>query len=267
MLNASSKKTTIAQARPATSSPLGTWGIPAAVILAISGFILSQVVAQIFISVLPSLLGWDTTTANEWLKTPFANFIYVLLAESLIIGVLLAFIRHRKANFWQSIGIRKPNRWDLPLAALGFICYIVIYAVVLMLVSSLLPINTAQEQAVGFAHDVRGLGLVLAFFSLAVLPPLVEETVFRGFLFGTLRRRNVSFWWSAIIVSVLFGSMHLFGGGKGSVVIWIAFLDTLVLSIVLCYLREKTGSIWASIGVHALKNTLVFVNLFIINSR
>jgi membrane protease YdiL (CAAX protease family) len=263
MSNASSKQKTVDTARSQIVRP---WGITVAIVVAITGFILSQLVAQIIISVAPTLMGQGAAEADHWLKTPIANFIYVLLAEALTISILVWFVRLRKTNFWETIGLRKLGRWDVPIALLGFLCYVVVYAVILMLVSGILPINTGQEQAVGFAHNVRGAGLIMAFFSLVILPPLVEETVFRGFLYGTLRRRNVSFLWSAVIVSLLFGTMHLFGGGSGSIIIWIAFLDTFVLSLVLCYLREKTGSLWTCIGVHALKNAFVFVNLFIISA-
>lgn len=269
MLNASSKepKAPTPQPEAGTTEGLRPWGAAAAILLTIIGFVASQLLAQIVISVLPSVFGWSTAEANQWLKTPLANFMYVLLAESLIIGLVVWFVRKHKADFWQAVGLRRPNKWDLPVSLLGFLCYIVVYAVVLMVVSGVFPINTDQEQAVGFAYDVRGPGLILAFFSLVILPPIVEETVFRGFLYGTLRRRNVSFLWSAIVVSAIFGLMHLFGGGSGSVIIWIAFLDTFVLSTVLCFIREKTGAIWASVGVHMLKNALVFVNLFIIANR
>ena len=228
---------------------------------------MAQVIAQTIVSFIPSILGWNNYQAAQWVaNAPLANFIYVLLAESLIIGLVVWFIRFKKSTMQEAISLRRPKWLDGKAAILGFLCYIVIYAAVLIVVGELVPINTSQEQAVGFAHTVRGVGLIMAFISLVILPPIVEESVFRGFLYGTLRRRNVSFLWSTIAVSAVFGSMHLFGGSGGSL-IWVAFLDTFVLSLALCYLREKTGSIWASMGVHALKNAIVFVNLFIISSR
>lgn len=262
MLSASSK-----QSPSQSPEVIRPWGITAALLIAVVGFIFCQLLAQILVTVLPTAVGWTTAQVEQWLETPSATFIYVLLAEGFTIGLLAWFIRVRKANFWQAVSLRKPGVWDLPLSVAGFLGYAVIYALALLLLNAVWPIDTTQEQAVGFAYDVRGAGLIMAFISLVILPPVVEEIIFRGFLYGTLRRRNVSFLWSTIIVSVLFGFMHLFGGSGESVVIWIAFVDTLILSLALCYLREKTGNIWASIGLHAIKNCLVFVNLFIITSR
>jgi membrane protease YdiL (CAAX protease family) len=44
----------------------------------------------------------------------------------------------------------------------------------------------------------------------------------------------------------------------------VAALDTFTLSLVLCYLRQKTDSLWPGIMLHALKNGLAFMSLFLI---
>ena len=49
----------------------------------------------------------------------------------------------------------------------------------------------------------------------------------------------------------LFAVAHLPEGGAAGP-LYIAALDTFVLSLVLIYLREKTGSLWASITLHAV---------------
>ncbi|HET8671581.1 MAG TPA: CPBP family intramembrane glutamic endopeptidase, partial [Candidatus Saccharimonadales bacterium] len=85
------------------------------------------------------------------------------------------------------------------------------------------------------------------------------------FFYGTLRANKMRKWTAMVVTSILFGVLHLFGAAEGGL-LWIAFIDTFVLSLVLCHLREENGTIWASIGVHALKNGFVFANLFIINA-
>ena len=59
---------------------------------------------------------------------------------------------------------------------------------------------------------------------------------------------------------------HLAEGGAAGP-LWIGFIDTFILSLVLCYLRVKTGSLWAGITLHALKNGIAFVALFVIGTR
>ena len=38
-------------------------------------------------------------------------------------------------------------------------------------------------------------------------------------------------------------------------------------NLVLIYLREKTGSLWASITLHACKNGVAFAALFVFHAR
>jgi membrane protease YdiL (CAAX protease family) len=105
--------------------------------------------------------------------------------------------------------------------------------------------------------------MALTFVALVVIAPVAEEALMRGFLFGALRRR-LPFIWSTLITSAMFASLHLAGGEQGAGPLWVAAIDTFTLSLALCYLREKTGRLWAGIGLHMLKNGIAFVALFII---
>ena len=114
-------------------------------------------------------------------------------------------------------------------------------------------IDLEQSQDVGFAGISQPYEYVLAFIALVILPPIAEEVLFRGYLFGRLRSR-MRLVLSALIVSVAFGFVH----GQ-----WNVGIDTFVLSLFLCYLREATGSLWAPIVLHAIKNGLAYALLFI----
>jgi hypothetical protein len=140
----------------------------------------------------------------------------------------------------------------------GFLTYLG-----LVIVEQILPFNTQQKQNLGFQPGIHGGGFIMAFIALVILPPIAEEILFRGFLYGTLRRNRASKLVATITTSLLFAGLHLFGG-TGSGLLWSAFVDIFTLSLVLCYLRERTGGIWAGMVVHALKNALAFVGVFII---
>jgi membrane protease YdiL (CAAX protease family) len=64
----------------------------------------------------------------------------------------------------------------------------------------------------------------------------------------------------------VFGLPHLAQGGDAGP-LWIAFIDTFILSMVLVWLREQTGNLWAGIVLHAIKNGIAFVSLFILSVR
>ena len=81
----------------------------------------------------------------------------------------------------------------------------------------------------------------------------------RGYLYTGLRKRW-SFVVAGLATSILFGAAHLLTGYSG--LLWAAAVDTFVLSIFLVYLREKTGALYAGMGLHALNNVLAFLVYF-----
>jgi CAAX protease family protein len=223
-----------------------------------------QVVVGIFMTFFPSAIGWHASSTTAWYGTPLANFLSILFSEFLAAATIWYVARLQKTPFRELVGLQEW-RWFYPLLALaGVGIYFVLFAVVYAAVQGIIPTSNTQ-QALGFDSGIGGVGLWLAGIGLIVLPPIAEEIVFRGFFYGMLRRSRLSVFWSVLITSLAFGSLHLFTGESG--LLWVALVDTFTLSVVLCMLREKTGSIWTGIFVHALKNGFVFLNLFIINNH
>jgi membrane protease YdiL (CAAX protease family) len=212
------------------------WSPLAAVLYAAFIYFAAQFLASLIIIVYPHLRHWDKATSANWLNTSvFAQFWYVLAAEALTFGAIWWFLRHRKSSL-RTIGWRGLRWVDVVYALAGFALYFVGYAIVLTIATHIFPsINVDQE------------------------------TVFRGFVFSGLKNK-LPFIYAAIGTSLLFASAHLqYGSGKP--LLWIAALDTFTLSMVLCYLRQKTGGLWAGIFLHALKNGIAFVSLFLLHAH
>jgi membrane protease YdiL (CAAX protease family) len=163
------------------------------------------------------------------------------------------------------VGLRKLHWKDAGYALFGVILYLAAYSLTLNLTNAFFHVNTSQEQSIGFSGASGFWPLALTAISLVVLPPLVEEVVFRGFLYGGLRKRLTPVF-AALITSAVFAFPHALESSDGSL-LWVAAIDTFTLSLVLCYLREKTGAIYAGMGVHAIKNGLAFVTIFILHLR
>ena len=96
--------------------------------------------------------------------------------------------------------------------------------------------------------DTGTLLLVVGALVVIAVAPLCEELFFRGILFRVMRQR-LPLWPAAIIDGVLFGFVH------GSLVI----LPVLaVLGIMFCYVYERTGSLFPTIALHSLNNTIAY---------
>src|SRR5207302_836378 len=110
---------------------------------------------------------------------------------------------------------RRPEWMDPVFALAGFAAYFVAYIALLGVATHLFPlINVDQKQNLGFQDTSSTVSLTLTFLSLVILPPLVEETVFRGFVFSGLQSKLKPVV-TALLTSALFASAHLeFGNGQ-----------------------------------------------------
>ena len=223
-------------------------------------FFASQLAAGIIVSFYPSVKNWTSEQGAEWLtSSTVAQFVYILLAEAFAIWMILGLVRKARATK-AKIGLVKPALRDIAYALSGYAVYFVAYIVIVTIASSLSSsLNADQPQKIGF-EGAYGNQLILVFMSLVILPPIAEEIMFRGFLFTSFRQK-FRFRYAVLLTSILFGIAHL-QFGSGAPLLWVAAIDTFTLSVVLCYLREKTGSIWASIMLHAIKNGVAFIALF-----
>lgn len=216
------------------------------------GFYGAQLIAALLIRVL-RYVGLDLTTINEaLLQTSFGAIVYTL-AIAIVIGLpwLVRKIRTTRAD----IGLQRLPSWkDLGVAPLAFIAYFILSAVLLIVAQHTLPfIDFQQVQDTGFGQLGSRLELTLAFITLVIIAPVAEEILFRGYLFGKLRKA-VPLWLAILLTSLLFGTVH----GQ-----WNVGIDTFALSVVMCLAVVWTKSLWPAILVHMLKNGLAFYFLFI----
>ena len=191
----------------------------------------------------------------------YSQFGYTFLVQALTILFLVLFMRSSKVSF-ASIGLIKPKLVNFAAALAGYASYFVLNGIAVIAATYLFRLDTSQQQQLGFETVSSVPQLAVTFISLVILPPLVEEIVMRGFLFSSLKR-GMTVVKAALLTSVLFAVAHL-QLGSGAPPLWLAAVDTFVLSLILCALRQKTGNLWAGIAVHMLKNFLAFTVIFIL---
>jgi membrane protease YdiL (CAAX protease family) len=136
----------------------------------------------------------------------------------------------------------------------GFVAYFFLAGVLVMIFAAVFDwFDAEQVQDVGYELGIVGWERVLAFVALVVVAPVAEEVIFRGWLYGKVRAR-AGFWVAALVVSGLFGLMH----GQ-----WNVAVNVFAMSMVMCALREVTGTIYAGVFLHMLKNGVAFYFLFV----
>ena len=224
----------------------------------VAGFIGAQLLLVGIVWVM-QLFGVPLGSVDETLLNTTAAAVVYLLSLAIVVG-LPWLIRKRRTSRVE-LGLDRPLSWtDILLAPAGFVMYLITSGVLIFLTVHYIPgFDIAQQQALSFNELTQRYQLLLAFIALVILAPVAEEALFRGYLFGKLRR-IAPFWVVMLISSVLFGALHLPGDGALQ---WNVAIDTFALSLVLCGLREVSGSIWAGVLLHMMKNGLAFYLLFI----
>jgi membrane protease YdiL (CAAX protease family) len=144
---------------------------------------------------------------------------------------------------WQ-FGLRPTPLWRaVGWAALAAVSYLVFAGIYSALV-------TPEEQTTLEDLGVDKVPSVVIAFSVVVVAPFVEEVFFRGFLYRALRS-SLPVIPAALLGGLIFGLVHLPSGPESvPVLAW--------FGLVLCLLYEKTGSIYPTIFLHSLLNTLAF---------
>ena len=79
-----------------------------------------------------------------------------------------------------------------------------------------------------------------------VMVGIFEEFLFRGYVQFTLSD-GIGFWPSAVLLSALFGAVHLGNPGEG----WVGALSVMLFGIFSAFTLQRTGSLWFAIGFHA----------------
>lgn len=219
----------------------------------------------------PSALAWyyilsDLLTASAIILLP--KFLLPRLIPQPVINKPSK-KKLSKKTWWKEIahelGLKDLPTWsDIGLALVSYIAYLVL-ALILTSFFNIFPwFNSNEAQNVGFGMFMSRQELILAFFSTVVITPIIEEMIFRGFLYGKLREvlagkisNLASIIISIVLTSALFGLMH----GQ-----WNVGVDVFGLSVILCLLREITGTIHAGILLHILKNGIAFYLVFVLGA-
>lgn len=220
--------------------------------------------------VLANLIIWifHPTSNSSALQSIYSVLCY-LVSIAIIILVPWRLSKQKKLNL-EELGIIELPTWgDIALAPIGFIVYLIFGAIITNIFSAFPWFNANETQNLGYNTGVLGADRYLILTVLVVVAPIAEEIIFRGFLYGKLRAKLVTekgqskkskrknllgIIIATIITSVVFGIMH----GQ-----WNVGVNVFALSIVLCALREITGTIYAGILLHMLKNAVAFYFIFI----
>lgn len=201
-------------------------------------------VARALAHAVPDVRAGSASASMITLVAGFASYVVAVVPL-----VLLLRIRH--GTTLADLGWVRPSRWGWFLLALP------ITAGTLMLTGALGAISRALMPA---AHNPQchqqtaGLdgSIVAAAVLVAVIAPIAEETLFRGFLYRWFEQRMS--WSFAVPLSAL-----VFAGAHR---ILLLLLPLFGVGVVLALVYRYSRSIWPGATVHAINNAIALMAVF-----
>ena len=108
------------------------------------------------------------------------------------------------------------------------------------------------EMPESFIEFMLAEPILLGFISVVVVAPIIEEFLFRGFLYSQLRRSFLKDWGAVAVSSLVWTAIH-FQYEVG--ILFFLFLFGLFLG----YFRIKYNSLLIPVALHALNNLIAFI--------
>ena len=199
---------------------------------------------------------------SKWILYPFLGLpenAPMILRP--ILGFLAAWaVLHWRGERWAGLGLRRPPNLGIALAAA-----VGLYLVNMALSTWLVPVLASWVTPIrqpSFLGYIRGnLGGFLTWLAIGVIVGgFIEELLFRGFLLnrvaGFLGATKPALAVGVVAQAVLFGALHLYGGG-------FAFLHATVFALANGVFYLAAGrNLWPVIAVHAIWNSIAIWGLY-----
>lgn len=218
------------------------------------------------------------------LAMPTTQSVYTVISDivALLIIILVPII-FRKT--WKTtrgdLGLLGLPTWtDIAIAPIGYFLYILISRALFTVFEVFPWFNPTETQEIGYNYSLLyGSDRVITIVTIVIIVPIIEEIIFRGFIYGKLKKiiyqnekptkksvsekvahpvKNIKkrpFWKaeSVAIIAATFITSLAFALLHGQ---WNVGVDVFAMSVVLCIMREISGSIYPGIMLHIIKNAL-----------
>jgi membrane protease YdiL (CAAX protease family) len=217
--------------------------------------LVSALVLEVVVGFVVLLIGLGVHPTQAQLNNPppAVTDVSTGLGEACFVAVAIWLASLRGRPWPAQFGMRRPAVGVLKVflfVAGGYITFLVLAAIWTAIVNT-----SANEKYlvkdVGATH-AGTLGILASVLVLCVIAPFCEEFLFRGFIFGALRNWRGPVL-ATLITGVLFGAVH---AGSAPAVDLVPLAG---LGMILCVIRQLTGSIYPGIVMHMLNNSIALV--------
>ncbi len=212
----------------------------------VGGSLWLYIAMQICISFMFNLIG-SFIFMNVYMSYTVWNAM-TLFVISLVSGLVLVLFMN--STFSKKV---KELKFDFkPIETLDTIGMMLLVNYGISIIGLLFSKLGLPDTSPDYSFSWDSLYNVFTFLSVVIVAPIFEELIFRGMIYNEMARHNKMF--AVVMTSLLFGLLHLNLSQS---------VPAFFISLVLCYMYEKTQSLSVTILGHAANNFLVsFVGYF-----
>lgn len=206
----------------------------------------------VYLVAFPLLMGKIQQFASDrevLLPVAEANVVYYFLATLLLLLLLWSFL---KQSFSLLLDWLPENLFGLVTGLLG--------AVLLSLLVRFIPLPIENPVIADYPAQFQ-LSPAATLVLLVVLMPLVEEILFRGLLFGTVRRysRILAYLCSALLFPIY--CVYQWAVGFGDPRYLLLMIQYLPASLALSWCYDVGGSVWTAAALHIAINGIGLITV------
>ncbi|MBI4276128.1 MAG: CPBP family intramembrane metalloprotease, partial [Rhizobiales bacterium] len=225
------------------SSPPAPWGYWTTLGWALLAFAISLVVTALFLSWL-NLNPVSLPTRANYDGTTIAITIFVSTPVQIAILVLAAQIRRWPATDY--LGLVWPGRREVYVGLAGVVVLIVAFDGMFLLFGE----EIVSEFQIGIYRDADAGGWLLwLLIAAAVVAPIGEEIMFRGFLFRGWARTRTDAPYAIAVIALAWSVLHIQYN-------WLGILQVFTAGLLLGWMRWLTGSTLLTIMMHSAINVV-----------
>lgn len=202
----------------------------------------------IHVFLMPTLLGMLFQFAGISYTAMQLNTCYYAVSTLIVFVLSFRFLR-------RSFDVLCDRLWGVLFTVV--VAYFLQQALTYLVTIIELPFGiNGDNQNNAAVQDMLEYGYGTMFGIVVFLAPITEEVLFRGAVFGTLRRKSRI--WAYVITILLFGLLHVwqFVLMEDDWMYLIHVIDYIPATWALCWVYERTGTIWSPIALHMLVNAI-----------
>jgi membrane protease YdiL (CAAX protease family) len=205
-------------------------------------------------------IAFDLLGFAPW--RPIGDLVVVAIEAVIFVGVAAALVVAPGAISWAEMGLTLPVRRAVEALARGALYAPPVVVITALIAAVIVPaFGVSPPSPLPPTGTATGLGLHL--LAGAVIAPVAEEVLFRGVAVTAWARTagpRRAIVWSAL----LFAAAHILpiSGdtfGQGAALAVVAAMGRLPVALALGWLYLRSGTLWASIGLHAAFNATLII--------